>query len=104
MFLCHLAQLLRIVAAHRLIPPAGKKADRPDEGDGIVRLACDSTRYNRASGGTESLLVPFQFGSMSEPMHPLTVASGVALIALADPINLGLCRQCALCEAEEPSA
>lgn len=104
MFLCHLAQLLRIVAAHRLIPPAGKKADRPEERDGIVRSACDSTRYDRASGGTESLLVPSQFGSMSEPVQPLTVASGVALIAPADPVNLGLCRQRALCDAEEPSA
>ena len=51
-----------------------------------------------------SLLALAKLGPVSEALEPLTVASGAALIATAHLVNLRLCRQCALCEAEEPAA
>ena len=50
------------------------------------------------------LLAVAKLGPVSEAFEPLTVASGAALIATAHLVNLRLCRQCALCEAEEPAA
>ena len=50
------------------------------------------------------LLALAKLGPVSEALEPLTVASGAALIATAHLVNLRLCRQCALCEAEEPAA
>lgn len=41
-----------------------------------------------------------KLGPVSEPLEPLTVASGAALIATAHLVNLRLCRQCGICEAE----
>ena len=45
-----------------------------------------------------------KLGPMSEPLEPLTVASGAALIATAHLVNLRLCRECELCENGEPAA
>lgn len=50
------------------------------------------------------LLALAKLGPVSEALEPITVASGAALIATAHLVNLRLCRQCALCEAEEPAA
>ena len=50
------------------------------------------------------LLALAKLGPVSEALEPLTVASGAALIPTAHLVNLRLCRQCALCEAEEPAA
>lgn len=50
------------------------------------------------------LLAVAKLGPVSEALEPITVASGAALIATAHLVNLRLCRQCALCEAEEPAA
>ncbi|MXY69229.1 MAG: MerC domain-containing protein [Acidobacteriia bacterium] len=50
------------------------------------------------------LLAAAKLGPVSEALEPITVASGAALIATAHLVNLRLCRQCALCEAEEPAA
>ena len=50
------------------------------------------------------LLSLAKLGPVSEPLEPLAVASGAALIATAHFVNLRLCRQCALCETEEPAA
>ena len=50
------------------------------------------------------LLALAKLGPVSEPLEPLAVASGAALIATAHLVNLRLCRQCALCECEEPGA
>ncbi len=50
------------------------------------------------------LLALAKLGPVSEPLEPLTVASGAALIATAHLVNLRLCRQCELCECEEPGA
>ena len=55
-----------------------------------------------ATGAT--LLALAKLGPVSEPLEPLAVASGAALIATAHLVNLRLCRQCVLCEAEEPGA
>ena len=49
------------------------------------------------------LLALAKLGPVSEPLEPLTVASGAALIATAHFVNLRLCRECAICEAD-PSA
>ena len=49
------------------------------------------------------LLALAKLGPVGEALEPLTVASGAALIATAHLVNLRLCRQCGLCEAEEPS-
>ena len=49
------------------------------------------------------LLALAKLGPVSEPLEPLTVASGAALITTAHLVNLRLCRQCAVCESE-PSA
>jgi len=50
------------------------------------------------------LLAMAKLGPVGEALEPITVASGAALIATAHLVNLRLCRQCALCEAEEPAA
>ena len=50
------------------------------------------------------LLALAKLGPVSEPLEPLAVASGAALIATAHLVNLRLCRQCELCEHEEPAA
>ena len=46
------------------------------------------------------LLALAALGSVSEPLEPLTVASGAVFIATAHLVNLYLCRQCVHCEAE----
>ena len=51
-----------------------------------------------------SLFALAKLGPVIKAFEPLTVASGAALIATAHLVNLRLCRQCALCEAEEPAA
>ena len=50
------------------------------------------------------LLALAKLGPVSEASEPVTVAVGAALIATAHLVNIRLCRQCALCEAEEPDA
>ena len=50
------------------------------------------------------LLALAKLGPVSEPLEPLTVASGAALIATAHLVNLRLCRQCEHCENGEPAA
>ena len=50
------------------------------------------------------LLALAKLGPVGEPLEPLTVASGAALIATAHLVNLRLCRQCAHCETGEPAA
>jgi len=50
------------------------------------------------------LLALAKLGPVSEPLEPLAVASGAALIATAHLVNLRLCRQCELCECEERAA
>ena len=50
------------------------------------------------------LLALAKLGPVSEPLEPVAVASGAALIATAHLVNLRLCRQCVLCETEEPAA
>lgn len=50
------------------------------------------------------LLALAKLGPVSEPLEPLAVASGAALIATAHLVNLRLCRQCELCECEEPAS
>ena len=55
-----------------------------------------------AAGAT--LLVLAKLGPVGESLQPMTVVYGSALIATAHLVNLRLCRQCALCRAEDPAA
>jgi hypothetical protein len=50
------------------------------------------------------LLALAKLGPVTEGSEPLAVASGAALIATAHLVNLRLCRECALCETDEPDA
>ena len=51
-----------------------------------------------------ALLALAKLGPIGEKWEPWTVASGATLLATAHLVNLHLCRQCAQCEAEEPTA